>query len=110
MHDRVYGHSVEGQVRIVNLRAIHRTVVDTVDGTAQMSPEKPIKKTRKILSNTATGFLETKVFDRAKLTIGQTFIGPAVVDQIDTTTWVPCGWSASVLEGSMLLIKRLDRT
>ena len=110
LHDRVYGHSVEGQVRIVNLRAIHRTVVDKLDGTAQMSREKPIQKTRKILSNTATGFLETKVFDRAKLIIGQTFIGPAVVDQIDTTTWVPCGWSASVLEGSMLVLKRLDRT
>ncbi|MBT5911297.1 MAG: hypothetical protein HOH59_00720, partial [Rhodospirillaceae bacterium] len=57
----------------------------------------------------AIGFLETKVFDRAKLTMGQTFVGPAVVDQIDTTTWVPCGWSASVLEGSMLVLNRLDR-
>ena len=107
LHDRVYGHSVEGDVRIVNLRAIQRTPVFEEKGRPQLPSKSSIKETRQILSDPRIGFVETKVFDRSNLIIGQEFLGPAVVDQIDTTTWVPQGWSASVLEGSMLFLERV---
>ena len=94
-------------MRIVNLRAIQRTPVFEEKGQPQLPSKSSIKETRQILSDPRIGFVETKVFDRSNLIIGQEFLGPAVVDQIDTTTWVPQGWLASVLEGSMLFLERV---
>ena len=109
LHDRVYGHSVEGDVRIVNLRAIHRTLVFEEKGQAQLSSDRSVKETRQILCDAASGFIETNVYDRSNLTRGQEIKGPAVVDQIDTTTWIPEGWAACVLEDSMLLLERMGK-
>lgn len=109
LHDRVYGHSVEGDVRIVNLRAIHRTLVFEEKGQAQLSSDRSVKETRPILCDAASGFIETNVYDRSNLTRGQEIKGPAVVDQIDTTTWIPEGWAACVLEDSMLLLERMGK-
>ena len=108
MHDRVYGHSVESEVRIVNLRAIQRTAVFEEKGQPQLPSKSSVKETRQILSDSRIGFVETKVFDRSNLITGQEFLGPAIVDQIDTTTWIPKGWSASVLEGSVLFLEQVD--
>ena len=104
LHDRVYGHSVEGNVRIVNLRAIHRTRVFEEKGQAQLSSERSVKETRQILCDANSGFIETNVYDRSNLTKGQEIMGPAVIDQIDTTTWIPEGWAACVLELSLIHI------
>ncbi len=109
LHDRVYGHSVEGDVRIVNLRAIHRTLVLEEKGQVQLSSDRSVKQTRQILCDAASGFIETNVYDRSNLTRGQEIKGPAVVDQIDTTTWIPEGWAACVLEDSMLLLERMGK-
>ena len=109
LHDRVYGHSVEGDVRIVNLRAIHRTLVFEEKGQAQLSSDRSVKETRQILCDAASGFIETNVYDRSNLIRGQEIKGPAVVDQIDTTTWIPEGWAACVLEDSMLLLERMGK-
>ena len=109
LHDRVYGHSVEGNVRIVNLRAIHRTRVFEEKGQAQLSSERSVKETRQILCDANSGFIETNVYDRSNLTRGQEIMGPAVIDQIDTTTWIPEGWAACVLEDSMLLLERMGK-
>ena len=91
-----------------------RKVLIKTSSSLEKTPSAPItlnkssiKETRQILSDPRIGFVETKVFDRSNLIIGQEFLGPAVVDQIDTTTWVPQGWSASVLEGSMLFLERV---
>ena len=108
LHDRVYGHSVESDVRIVNLRAIQRTAVFEEKGQPQLPSKSSVKETRQILSDSRIGFVETKVFDRSNLITGQEFLGPAIVDQIDTTTWIPKGWSASVLEGSVLFLEQVD--
>ena len=109
LHDRVYGHSVEGDVRIVNLRAIHRTPVFEEKGQAQLSSDRSVKESRQILCDADSGFIETNVYDRSNLTRGQEIVGPAVVDQIDTTTWIPEGWAACVLEDSMLLLERTGK-
>jgi N-methylhydantoinase A len=37
----------------------------------------------------ATGFCATPVYDRDRLPTGADFIGPAIVEQMDTTTVVP---------------------
>lgn len=52
----------------------------------------------------ATGFLRTPVLQRATLDPGAEVAGPAVIEQMDTTTIVPPGWTArGDAQGNLLL-------
>lgn len=42
----------------------------------------------------AGAFVDATIYDREKLTAGSGFNGPAIVEQYDTTSWIPAGWSA----------------
>ena len=54
----------------------------------------------------AGGFVDATVYDRERLTAGTAFDGPAIVEQYDTTTWIPRGWHASAdTTGNMILEK-----
>ncbi|AUI51486.1 hydantoinase/oxoprolinase family protein [Arthrobacter crystallopoietes] len=44
------------------------------------------------------GWVETPVFDRSSLPAGATFIGPAIIDQLDSTTVVPPRTTAEIDE------------
>jgi N-methylhydantoinase A len=51
-----------------------------------------------------TGFVETPVLHRDA--IGQAVAGPAIIEQMDTTTVVPPGWTAHVdIAGNLLLTR-----
>lgn len=47
-----------------------------------------------------------QVFDRAALAVGQRLAGPAIVNQMDTTTWIPEGWQARVVPSGALVLER----
>ncbi|MBR0679264.1 hydantoinase/oxoprolinase family protein [Roseomonas eburnea] len=52
------------------------------------------------------GAAEAPVLDRARLGPGAAFAGPAIVTQLDATTVVGAGWSASVHPSGALLLTR----
>jgi N-methylhydantoinase A len=54
----------------------------------------------------ATGFVPTPVLQRSALAAGAALDGPAVIEQMDTTTIVPPGWSARVDPQGNLLLER----
>ncbi len=104
-HDRVYGHSVEGPARIVNLRTIHRSSV----AAARPEPYAPNggaaeKPSRRILSAESGGVVEARVFARAALAAGTVIAGPAVLEQADTTILVEPGWRARVAGNGTLVM------
>jgi N-methylhydantoinase A len=39
-------------------------------------------------------FVQATIYDRERLTTGSTFDGPAIIEQYDTTSWIPSGWTA----------------
>ena len=44
------------------------------------------------------------IYDRANMTVGLRFAGPAIVEQADTTTIVEPGWSGEVApDGNLVL-------
>jgi N-methylhydantoinase A len=47
-----------------------------------------------------------QVHDRAALGVGQHLAGPAIVNQMDTTTWIPPGWEAHVVPSGALVLER----
>ncbi|MGE5202025.1 MAG: hydantoinase/oxoprolinase family protein [Acidobacteriota bacterium] len=105
LHDRIYGHSTDASARLVNLRSIHRSAA------AQRRPatyagggglEK--KGRRRILVGDSGSFVEAEVYDRSALAPGTEIVGPAIVEQADTTALIEPGWSGSVgSDGTLLL-------
>jgi len=105
LHDRVYGHSVEGPARIVNLRSIHRSAPTLRPAEPYRPSAAPAEKaSRRILTAESGGFVEARVYDRAALAVGSDIPGPAIVEQSDTTTLIEPGWTARVAENGTLVI------
>ena len=53
------------------------------------------------------GFVEAAIYDRERLPAGSSFDGPAIVEQYDTTSWIPAGWRAVCdARGNVIVEKR----
>ncbi|MCZ6647165.1 MAG: hydantoinase/oxoprolinase family protein [SAR324 cluster bacterium] len=99
-HEQLYTFANrETPVEIVNLRIKAVGLVDKLelrriaearDGAA---PEPALTRP---VHFTEQGFVETPVYERGSLLAGQVFAGPAVVDQLDTTTLIFPGQRATV--------------
>ncbi|NJO36152.1 MAG: hydantoinase/oxoprolinase family protein, partial [Rhodospirillales bacterium] len=106
-HERVYEHADEkAPVQIINLRLV----------ASGASPQPKVRRAE-LVSRVAKPVAETRVFydgvhvgagiyDRDKLTPGETFAGPAIVRQSDCTTCLVGGFKAAVDEFSNLIITR----
>jgi N-methylhydantoinase A len=109
-HDRVYGHSVEGPVKFVNLRAVHqaRTAIGAEAAPYVPEPGDALKGTRRILTERSGGFVEALVFERTRLEPGARVSGPAIVEQADTTTVIEPDWEAAVDAHGNLILQPLE--
>ena len=110
-HERAYGFKVPGEpVEIVNLRS---TTVGKIRKPEMLRlPNKgdagaAVKSVRKVHFSEAGGFIDTTVYDRARLGAGACLQGPAIIEEKDSTTVVHSGWTARVDEFGNLAIVRL---
>jgi N-methylhydantoinase A/oxoprolinase/acetone carboxylase beta subunit len=108
LHDRIYGHATEQPAAIVNLRTVHRAGgSDHLDEGAWRPVEAdPHKPPRAIRVAGAPASVRAAIYHRATMPPGQTFAGPAIVEQDDTTTLVEPGWCGLVLDNGNLLLSR----
>ena len=90
-HERVYGYrSEDAAVEVVTFRleasgsAAHVDV--RRDEISASDPAKAIVETRSTCFDPAEGYVDTPVYDRSLLTPGDVLTGPAIVEQMDTTT------------------------
>jgi N-methylhydantoinase A len=108
-HDAVFGHSVvEEPVEIVALR-----VTATAPGASFAPGELAVPEggwrgepvaARKVFD--AEGWVETPVYERAGLGPGWSGAGPLLIEEGESTAWVPVGWWASVDPfGSLVLVR-----
>jgi N-methylhydantoinase A len=94
-HTQLYGHGSEDRsLEIVNCRcrAIGR-VPRPRWPTWTLSELGGPKAMRQVFFQSVGGFIETAMFDRDHLAVGQRINGPAIVEEWTTTTLVPPGWS-----------------
>ncbi len=107
LHDRIYGHSTDAPAAIVNLRTVHRAGgADRLDeGVYQARTGSAQKPSRAIRIAGAVGPVTAAIYDRAAMPVGMAFIGPAIVEQDDTTTLVEPGWNGTVLRDGTLLLE-----
>ena len=106
LHDRVYGHSVQGATRVVNLRTVHRAPVVPIEADRRVKEGDSLKTTRTVLAGHGATSIQVDVYDRARMFAGFRCAGPAIIEQDDTTTWVPSGWSVRVLKTLVLLLEK----
>ena len=107
-HERRYGYAARDE------RVELATVRVTAAGSAGSMPAPPGAPaagdagaarigSRRVWD--AGAFVDAAIYERDKLGAGAAFHGPAIVEQYDTTTWIPYGWRASVDPGDNLLLE-----
>ena len=69
-------------------------------------PKQALKGARPVFFKEAGGFVQTPVYDRSLLTAGGSFLGPAVVEEPDSTTIIPPSYRALVEPFMSLVITR----
>lgn len=110
-HERQFSWSNEAQtVEIYGLRitAIGKVSkpVFTRNGSPTGTPEP--RGTRRVFFERAGGFVDTPIYRRSDLPAGAVLKGPAVVEQMDTTTVIPTGVKATVDEYLNIILDMRD--
>ena len=107
-HDRTYGFMLDSVVEIVNLRAVGIGRVTKIE-LPEAEPAGADSSAALIGDHTIYRhgeWTEAKLYDRAKLRPGMQVEGPAIVTELDSTTVVLPGHTASVDRYFNLLINR----
>ncbi len=103
-HERTYGHAMRWRaVEVINSRLNGIGLIDKPELAAVDAPQHDAVAFGAKPSPLGG---ETRLFQRGDLKAGATFVGEALVFQLDSTTYVPPGWQARV-DGFMNLL--LDR-
>ena len=131
-HERVHGHAVQAPARFVNVRAVHRqrmpgSVAKPVPGGTgpARSPGAGTSSdgshdaartgdrrgecvdsgdARMVRFPDEPGRIETRIVARDSIVAGGRLRGPAIVEQDDTTTLIPPGWSALAGDDGVLTL------
>jgi N-methylhydantoinase A/oxoprolinase/acetone carboxylase beta subunit len=51
-------------------------------------------------------FVDATIYEREQLRAGSVFDGPAIIEQYDTTSWIPAGWTASCDATGNVIVER----
>jgi len=108
VHERVYGYARTQQtVEFVNFRAVHtyrlpRPVVRPSAQAHGRLDDARVGERRAYFD----GFVSAAIYERARLPLGARLTGPAIVEQMDTTTVIPPGVTAVVDDAGNLRLRR----
>jgi N-methylhydantoinase A len=107
-HERAYGYAASDvDIQLVNLRL---TIVFPIErprlpSLPRRSDSRLAFQTRTIYSVVAGEFVEHRVVQRGDLLAGDTFDGPAAIEEPGTTTIIDVGDTLSVEEHGCLMIQ-----
>jgi N-methylhydantoinase A len=96
-----------GQIEIVNLRLSARAGDLGHSGSfaAARATELPSQSHRSVYLGKNLGFVECAVVDRRQMPPGMVLRGAALVEEDDSTLFVPPDWSATVLAGGAIHLR-----
>lgn len=107
-HERLYGHCApEEPVELVALRvratgSLTKPKPKLLE-VARESPESAVKSKRPVLFRDE-GWISSPIYDRYRLKSGHCFRGPAIVEEVDSTTVIPTGFEAEMDKWGNILI------
>ena len=111
-HDRAYGYSAPTEpVEFVNLRLtaigkIAKPQLRELEGN-NTDTAAAQKATRSVYFAESDGYVECPIYDRYLLGPGCVLTGPAIVEEIDSTTVIHPGYSAQVDRFGNLILTRI---
>ncbi len=110
-HQQRYGyHQPDAPTEIVTIRLAASADMPTPrwqPSTSEWEPQEPRIGHKHVWFRPGAPTL-TPLLDRARLRSGDTFSGPAILIQYDTTTVIPPGWLGQVVQYEHLLLQKLD--
>jgi N-methylhydantoinase A len=104
-HKALYGFNLGAAIELVTLR-VHAT------GLARNAPAVTLEPREFPATGETTTVLikgkrvDVPVIDRTALGAGTTFAGPAILTQLDTTTFVAPGWAGTVHRSGNIILER----
>ena len=110
-HTRAYGYaSADSPLEVVNLRMtavarLPQPSLDQADLAGEANPARALRESRDAVFHNRS--VPTAVYDRARLVAGDSIDGPAVVEQLDSTTVVWPEQTASVDRYGNLILGRI---
>jgi N-methylhydantoinase A len=113
-HKRLYGFAnVGAPIEIINARVTGVGKVDlgAVENLLALHPNGNSSSSsldsvsfRNVYDEIVDGFIDTPIFDRMNLSSGQQIRGPAIIEEMDSTTHIPSDSSATLDEFGNLVI------
>ena len=110
IHDKAFGYKMTGRdVEWVTARIVAEADSGRFTSFVHSkdSPADPYCTRRLMLADAAK--VSTDVYRRWELAVGQTIDGPAIIEQLDTTTYVGPSWSARQEKDGVLWMRRASK-
>ncbi len=107
-HEQVFGYCTQSPARLVNLRTVHQAHGGEATPLPQAPPSSanPVRSEREVILDDPNSPTRVPIYDRAALSLGQGFDGPAIIEQADTTTVVHPGWSVEIASGGNMILRK----
>jgi N-methylhydantoinase A len=114
LHETTYGYCApDEQAEIVNVGVLATGLMPRIELRAvplgERSPCAAHTSTRPVYFREVNGFVSSKVFDRYALRVGNVVDGPAIIEEIDSTTVVHPGYQAEVRQFGVLMLRPSDQ-
>ncbi|HEY1268547.1 MAG TPA: hydantoinase/oxoprolinase family protein [Candidatus Binatia bacterium] len=109
-HEQAHGHKAEGEpVELVSLRLVSLGLVPEAKLSAAKPSGRKVEEartgSRKVFFGNEHGLLDCAIYRRDRLESGHKISGPAIVDQLDTTTVIHPEQQATVDDYRNLLVR-----
>ncbi len=102
-HDRLYGYALREEATPVQLVSVRLSALGETDkpplvreSLSDADPKQAHKGQRAVFQPERGEFLDTPVYDGDRLRHGHRLDGPAIVEKVTTTIFVPAGFALSV--------------
>lgn len=108
-HNNLYGYYDKAKtIQLVNFRlgAIGEIIKPNIEPIERKSHSElnPIDS-RMVRFEGSKNYISTKIYDREELDVGDVIIGPAIIEQMDSTSVIPPAWEATVDEFKNLVVE-----
>ncbi|MBN9062492.1 MAG: hydantoinase/oxoprolinase family protein [Rhizobiales bacterium] len=107
MHEQLYGFTLNAAIECVTLR-IEAAGKMPAPPRVGLGKGAGVKAASRRPVHFEGGPVDVPIYDRAAFGVGDSFVGPAIITQLDATTLVRPGWTATTHEFGALLLTAPD--
>jgi N-methylhydantoinase A len=106
LHNKRYGHSLELDVELVNLRLSLKSKTEEIK--LPVVEKNTTKKDERRFAKLIGIEKEVPIYNRDNLSCGEKITGPALITETVSTTYLSPGWICEVDKNACLLLKKLN--